>query len=377
MKERVPVAPEERAFNKPRILCLSDSGVLTQAVADVERAAGTRPTLALSFRQLRQEPRLAFRLPFRRFDVALAYLTDIGAPLYRDFILTYLFLMRAKRKALRDIHGRELQLDAREGLRALGHCLGDLAGLPLVYGFARWRARQLCGRRALWHVKSPPARQFAYLRANLWQDSKAGGSVAHTAGVLAGFKAARFAATYVGTSEFPPAVQLGYRTVVVPPRLRWMRNLPDLPFLVYGEIFVRRCRALFDADPPDFVYQRYSVLNCSGASLAHRLGCPFVMEYNGSEVWIARHWSTPNIFEGLADQIELANLRRADLVVVVSRALRDEVVGRGILAQRVLVNPNAVDPDRYHPGLDGGPLGCQGSNRNHGQRPDIDRSWRD
>ncbi|MBI2563899.1 MAG: glycosyltransferase [candidate division NC10 bacterium] len=106
--------------------------------------------------------------------------------------------------------------------------------------------------------------------------------------------------------------------------------------------------------PPDFVYQRYSLLNSSGAEVAGRLGCPFVLEYNGSEVWIARNWSTPLFFEGLADRIEQANLRAADLTVVVSRALRDEVVARGVPPERVLVNPNAVDPTSYHPGIDGG-----------------------
>jgi len=140
----------------------------------------------------------------------------------------------------------------------------------------------------------------------------------------------------------------------VPARLRWFRNL--LPFLVYSVIFGRRSSTLLAAEPPDFVYQRYSVLNYSGAQVASRLRCPFVLEYNGSEVWIARNWSTPLIFEGLAERIERANLLRADLVVVVSRALRDEVMARGVPPERVLVNPNAVDPDRYYPGIDGNPV---------------------
>jgi len=97
-------------------------------------------------------------------------------------------------------------------------------------------------------------------------------------------------------------------------------------------------------------------MNSSGGEVANRFGCPFVLEYNGSEVWIARHWSTPLLFESLANRIEEANLARADLVVVVSKALRDEVRTRGVSPERVLVNPNAVDPTRYHPGIDGGPV---------------------
>ncbi|MBI3085718.1 MAG: glycosyltransferase family 4 protein, partial [candidate division NC10 bacterium] len=244
----------------------------------------------------------------------------------------------------------------RAGAQAMLRCLRDLGGFPWIYGSARWKARQLLRRRPLPPGGRPPSRRAAYLRANLWQESRAGGSVAHTAGVLEGLKSAGIEVTYVGTTEFPPARRLGMRTHVVPPRLGWMRNLPDLPFLIYSATFARQCRSLLGTPPPDFVYQRYSLLNSSGAEVASRLGCPFVLEYNGSEVWIARNWSTPLFFEGLADRIEQANLRAADLTVVVSRALRDEVVARGVLPERVLVNPNAVDPARYHPGMDGEPV---------------------
>lgn len=343
----------QRDFARPRILCLSDSALMTQAAAQVEEDLGKPPSLVVSFRQLRQQPWLALRLPFRRFDVALVYLTDVEAPLYRDFILAYLFCLRAERKALRDIQGRELPMGPREGLKALGRCLADLVGFPLVYTFARVKARQLSRRRSLRPSARPSTRRVAYLRANLWQESLAGGSVAHTAGVLAGLRSAGMDVTYVGTTEFFPAVRLGLQAVVVPPRLRWLRNLPELSFLVYSRSFARECHSLLSPQPPDFMYQRYSVLNYSGAELSGRLGCPLVLEYNGSEVWVARHWSTPMIFEGLADRIERANLERADLVVVVSRALRDEVVARGVSPERVLVNPNAVDPTCYHLGISG------------------------
>jgi glycosyltransferase involved in cell wall biosynthesis len=39
--------------------------------------------------------------------------------------------------------------------------------------------------------------------------------------------------------------------------------------------------------------------------------------------------------------------------VVVSKALQAEVFARGISPDRILVNPNGVDPARFHPGIDG------------------------
>jgi glycosyltransferase involved in cell wall biosynthesis len=78
-----------------------------------------------------------------------------------------------------------------------------------------------------------------------------------------------------------------------------------------------------------------------------------VTEYNGSEVWINRHWGRALANEGVAASVEHLNLCGADLVVVVSEALRQELTERGVEQRRILVNPNGVDPDRYHPGVDG------------------------
>jgi glycosyltransferase involved in cell wall biosynthesis len=102
------------------------------------------------------------------------------------------------------------------------------------------------------------------------------------------------------------------------------------------------------------VYQRYSLNNYAGLRLARRLDVPLVIEYNGSEIWMNRHWGRPLKYEELASKIELLNMNQADLIVVVSRAMRDELASRGVAADRILVNPNGVDPDRYSPNVDGG-----------------------
>jgi len=342
--------------SQPRLLCLSDSGLMAQAATHAKACFGVPPTELCSFRQLRQRPWHTLRLPFRRFDGAVAFLTDVNAPLYRDFIIAYLFTLRAGWRALQDTQGREVPIRRQEAVRAVARCLGDLVGLPVLYAYGRLTAQRFSRRhRHAWAI-SKAVRRAVYLRANLWQEASAGGSMAHTTGVLAGLKAAGIGVTYVGTTDFPHATRLGVRVCVVPPRLRWLRNLPDLPFLVYSEIFARRSRDLLAGHAPDFIYQRYSVLNYSGAQLARAFRCPLVLEYNGSEVWIARNWSTPLFFEGLANRIELANLKCADLVLVVSKTLQEEVIARGIPADRVLVNPNAVDPARFHPHIDGGPI---------------------
>jgi glycosyltransferase involved in cell wall biosynthesis len=335
-----------------RAVCLTDSGVADRAAALAQQSLGCAPAV-LSFRRLRREPWLALRLPFRRLDVALAYLADLDAPLYRDFIVAYLWLLRARYKALRDVQGREVVVDAARGLRALRRCLGDLAAGPAVYLRTRWTARLLAGERLGHRAPAGAPRRVAYLRANLWQESAAGGAAAHTLGVLTGLREAGFDVAYVGTAPFVPAERLRLETHVVAPRLAGLQNLPDLSFAAYSHALTRHVHPLLRRDPPAFLYQRYSVLNASGAELARHLARPFVLEYNGSEVWVARHWGTRLRFEQLAERVELANLHAADLIVVVSRALEAELRDRGVRSDKILVNPNGVDAERFHPGLDG------------------------
>ncbi len=74
------------------------------------------------------------------------------------------------------------------------------------------------------------------------------------------------------------------------------------------------------------------------------------MEFNGSELWVARHWNSgkPRFARTLA-RLEHRNLVDASLVVVVSGALRDIVVEDGASPENVLVNPNGVDVDELRP----------------------------
>jgi glycosyltransferase involved in cell wall biosynthesis len=105
---------------------------------------------------------------------------------------------------------------------------------------------------------------------------------------------------------------------------------------------------------PAFVYQRYSLNNYTALKLARMYGVPFVLEYNGSEIWVNRHWGNALQHEALSARIEWLNLVAADLIVVVSQAMQEELISRGLTAQKILVNPNGVNPDRYSPTVDGG-----------------------
>jgi glycosyltransferase involved in cell wall biosynthesis len=190
-----------------------------------------------------------------------------------------------------------------------------------------------------------------YLRTDLSFGVRAGGSVGHIAGVLNEL-ASGGPPILMTTAPVPtvrPDVEVHH--VAVPERF-W--NFSELPTFVLNPVFVEETLRAVGDRPISFVYQRYSLNNYAGLQLAQRLGVPFVLEYNGSEIWMSRHWGRRLRYEDIAGRIELLNLSAADLIVVVSGAMRDELVDRHVDAGRVLVNPNAVDPARYTPDLDGG-----------------------
>lgn len=190
-----------------------------------------------------------------------------------------------------------------------------------------------------------------YLRTDFAFGIVSGGSLGHIAGVVNNLH------EFVGEPVFFSSDQVstvaeGIKKVIVRPAEEY-RDLGELWMASYNEPFVREAHRVLGDRRLSLVYQRYSLDNYAGLHIAREYGVPFVVEYNGSEVWIARNWGTPLKYEALAEKIELANLHGADLIVVVSAAMRDELVARGIPAGKILVNPNGVDPDMYRPGVDG------------------------
>ncbi len=192
-----------------------------------------------------------------------------------------------------------------------------------------------------------------YLRTDTSVGLKAGGSVGHIAGVINHLSEFTGAPVMLTTDVVPtvrPDIEV---RCVTPAEAFW--EYPELPSFVMNRAFEAEAARLLGRKL-SFVYQRYSLNNFSGWRLASAAGIPFVLEYNGSEIWMSRHWGSPLQYEALSERIELLNLHAADLVVVVSRAMEDELVSRGVPRETILMNPNGVEPDVYSPDVDGTPV---------------------
>jgi glycosyltransferase involved in cell wall biosynthesis len=187
----------------------------------------------------------------------------------------------------------------------------------------------------------------AYLNCNLWFGLKAGGSVGHISGVANslmdhGLSLRLFA---VGGR-----LLVDERAVLVP---LVARSIPALPIERTHYRFNRRCVSSigreFSKHDVGFIYQRLSLGNYTGVALSRRFGVPLVLEYNGSEAWVAKNWGRPLRYHVTAVLAEDVALRHAHVIVTVSDVLRSELIERGVDSDRIVTYPNCVDPKIYDP----------------------------
>ena len=80
------------------------------------------------------------------------------------------------------------------------------------------------------------------------------------------------------------------------------------------------------------------------------LGIPYIIEYNGSEISMARSFQQEPIEnEELFVQAERMAFRQATAITVVSEIVKEQVVKAGISENKILVNPNGADVEDYRP----------------------------
>jgi glycosyltransferase involved in cell wall biosynthesis len=189
---------------------------------------------------------------------------------------------------------------------------------------------------------------ITYLRTDHWFGTKAGGSVTHIAGVANSFRDFGIPLFFLSSDHLELIDESRTPVICVRP-VKNIRNIRDAPQIAYNLRLISEGMKAFEQRRPTMVYQRYSQYNYAGAYLATKWNLPFVLEFNGSELWVSKHWGISLGFPRWAERIEMCNLHSADTIVVVSAALKDQLTARGIPGTKILVNPNGVDIDRFDP----------------------------
>lgn len=98
----------------------------------------------------------------------------------------------------------------------------------------------------------------------------------------------------------------------------------------------------------DFIYERYSLWSIAGVQLSALLKIPFILEVNSPLIEEEKKFRTLNL-ESLAKIVEKFNFSKADKIMVVSEALKEYVIKKGISKRKVEVLPNAVNSELFNP----------------------------
>jgi glycosyltransferase involved in cell wall biosynthesis len=100
----------------------------------------------------------------------------------------------------------------------------------------------------------------------------------------------------------------------------------------------------------DWVYERFVPFQSLGR-IFKRHGIPWVLETHGPLFYEAKTERKTTVLSGLARRLEVQAYRECDALVCVSEALKEIVLREsGIPSEKVVVVPNAVDTERFHPG---------------------------
>jgi glycosyltransferase involved in cell wall biosynthesis len=202
------------------------------------------------------------------------------------------------------------------------------------------------------HVRARDADtpRVVYLRATPGPGTQAGGAASHIKGVVEALRGLGVELAIVSNDLIAGLDASDERFTVVPPEtIGGTRALFDIH---NNLVFTRAVVPMIKHANPDFIYQRYARFSWAGVAASVRTGRPLFLEYNGSEVWVGKHWDRVGSL-GLLERYERLNLNAAARIFVVSEVERRNLEARGVAADKIVLNPNAVDVELFRPGAGG------------------------
>jgi len=192
--------------------------------------------------------------------------------------------------------------------------------------------------------------RIVYIRATPGPGTQAGGAASHIKGVVEALEALGVEVEVISNDQIAGLDHSQDRFTVIPPHpTGGTRALFDIH---NNLVFTRGALPLIERAQPDFIYQRYARFSWVGAAAAVQTKRPLFLEYNGSEVWVGRHWDRVGSLD-LLERYERLNLDAAARIFVVSEVERRNLEARGVTAEKIIVNPNGVDVERFRPGVGG------------------------
>jgi glycosyltransferase involved in cell wall biosynthesis len=352
---------EATADNQPLALLLDLSGN--------ERAAHQWATSHLKSLRLQTLSKAELKWSSKR--QALARIRTINPEIFAIFTgnldlqssrcAMFLFgaLAGAKRVIFADRKGRMIARSRPgvfllEGPRfALELFVGYLVIVPLSWlliillsALFRFRPRQ-----PAYSTNDATTQSALYIRATL-SDAKEGGMATHVAGFASGVRELGHHLDFLICGEPDDAPVTGGKphtispSATISPARAIFELWNNLIFTIQALGCLRRYRK--SGKRFDFLYQRYNRFTFAGVVMSLWAGLPLALEFNGSEVWISQSWDPVGQLS-LLKRFERLNVRAAAFIFTVSEVERRNLILAGVDAEKIIVNPNGVDVNRFHP----------------------------
>lgn len=193
-------------------------------------------------------------------------------------------------------------------------------------------------------MQSLPKPLLIYLRTDVYSgDITTGGSISHMTGTIQGFLDNNYDVVCLSSCSRAALSTISLKRLIPLSVPRFVHKLGWKLSNFVGSFYFFPCvlRAVLQYKPA-FMYQRYSALNCTGVLTALLTRVALILEFNGSEVWVAQHWAPQKRITvlWLFKLMEWLNLRYATTIVVVSPVLKEQLIERGIAEKKIVIVEN-------------------------------------
>lgn len=290
----------------------------------------------------------------RRYDLVALAQPSLGTSRARGALIAFTFAIGRRRAVIVDpvaqraVRRITLRLAMADLLRwASWQAIGVFAGTALsslIRRLSNSESDPVRGKGG--SISSQRVGEVAYLRTDLELKIAplvAGGSVAHTEGILVALLDREYAVGYWGTGAVD-GIPTEVRRYCLPALARG--NVPtEFAELVSGCAQGYRLSRR-SSNAVGLVYQRYSLNNVAGVILSRCRRVPLVLEANGSEAKWRQDFSTLK-YPKLAFACERLILRRAAVIAAVSNNAAEDLIAAGAPPERVRVVPNGVTVARF------------------------------
>jgi len=283
---------------------------------------------------------------------------DLDEQLLAYFVKLLLIFVKSKNKYFIDNQGRKEKLSFLKFLfintplfilEVIFDLFLVLVSWLTLFIFNLLPKRKRLLRSARNDKRSADSKTIVYLRTDNFRGLQQGGSFTHFRGVVKGFDKLGYKINYIGSEEIK-VIGLDFPKTIIPYSKRF--NLPEIPEIYYNWRFIPKALRIIKKEKPLFIYQRHSIFNVCGAILSLLTKTPLILEYNGSEPWVRQKWGGLLIFRKLCYFMENFSLKRAKIITVVSKPMKEELIKRNIPESKILVNYNGVDTEEFNPNID-------------------------